>query len=507
MIPAGPTSRLNGSTAAGARQVLAGCLVGLLVVVTGAAVGGSTAQIAVLAGLGTAVGLGVLAGRRLVQVRVLLAGLVLIMLYIPARRYVFAVQLPFQLAPYRALILLILTVSFVVLLRNPSYGVRGGIAGWPFLLITIAVFSSEMLNGSRVNPLGSFVVKSLSQFLALVFVYFLAATFIRTRQQVDRFVKLLVIAASALALEALYESHSGFNIFDRLSFIPGLDFTGVVNLSSLERGGHLRVIASSEHPIALGAMFVLIVPLAMHLARRSRIWLVAVLLLVIGAMATTSRTAVLMLITLVVVYLIVRRRETARLWPLLIPALAAIHVALPGTIGTLYSSFTPKGGLIAQQSNIVLDQGVAGLSLRANGRLADIGPSIAEWSRKPAFGEGFGTRVIGYNVGFNNAAILDNQWLGIMLDTGAAGMAGWLWLFVRSSRRLLRIGRHDRSEDGWLTVAFAGAIIAYAVGMLTYDAFAFDQTTVVFVFILALGSAVVRFISEERTAAEQVAET
>ena len=138
MIPAGPTSRLT-PPSVGGLSVLAGSLVGLVVLISTAALGGNTSTIAVIAGLGTAVGLVVVVGRQFVSVPVLLGGLVLVMLYVPARRYVFAINLPFGLAPYRALILFIVAVSFVVLLRNPSFGIRGGIAGWPFLLLIVAV--------------------------------------------------------------------------------------------------------------------------------------------------------------------------------------------------------------------------------------------------------------------------------------------------------------------------------------------------------------------------------
>ena len=52
-----------------------------------------------------------------------------------------------------------------------------------------------------------------------------------------------------------------------------------------------------------------------------------------------------------IVFLCLKPAETIKLWPALIPAFAVIHVALPGTIGSLKDAFFPKGGLIAQQSN------------------------------------------------------------------------------------------------------------------------------------------------------------
>ena len=53
----------------------------------------------------------------------------------------------------------------------------------------------------------------------------------------------------------------------------------------------MRTTASAEHPIALGAMLVMLLPLAIYLFRRrgERIWLVAAATLTMGALATGSR--------------------------------------------------------------------------------------------------------------------------------------------------------------------------------------------------------------------------
>ena len=59
-----------------------------------------------------------------------------------------------------------------------------------------------------------------------------------------------------------------------------------------------------------------------------------------------------------------------RLWPVLIPALVLVHVAIPGTLGTLKESFAPPGGLLAEQQ-VVSGGGVQ----PGGGRLADIAPS------------------------------------------------------------------------------------------------------------------------------------
>jgi polysaccharide biosynthesis protein PslJ len=85
--------------------------------------------------------------------------------------------------------------------------------------------------------------------------------------------------------------------------------------------------------------------------------------------------------------------------------------------------------------------------------------------------------------------ILDNQWLGTLLGTGIVGFFGWLWLFVRAVRRFGAEAKRDDSERGWLLAAIAASVAAYAVGMLTFDAFAFIQVTFLLFILIGLGAA------------------
>jgi hypothetical protein len=157
--------------------------------------------------------------------------------------------------------------------------------------------------------------------------------------------------------------------------------------------------------------------------------------------------------------------------------LIAVHIALPGAIGGLRGAFFPKGGLIKQQSNIV-----RGNEQRSNGRLADIGPALHQIGGEPLVGLGYGTRITA-GPGLN-AAVLDDEWLGTLEEIGLLGMSAWLWLFVRSIRRLSREAREDDSDRGWLLVGLTASLTAFAVGMLSYDAFSFIQVTfMVFIFL------------------------
>jgi hypothetical protein len=227
----------------------------------------------------------------------------------------------------------------------------------------------------------------------------------------------------------------------------------------------------------------MLIPLAVYLWRRyrQRSWAVCTLALTAGALSTVSRTGVVMLVVVGIVFLWLRPRQTRRLWPALVPALIVIHFAVPGTLGAIKESFLPKGGLIAEQKSDASGSG--------SGRLADLGPGLRRWQAEPLFGEGYGTLVVNANKTGIDANIFDDQWLGTLLAIGAFGFAGWVWFFGRVIRRLARESKHDDSDRGWLLTAIAASVAAYAVGMVTFDAFAFVQVTFLLFILSALASA------------------
>ena len=145
-------------------------------------------------------------------------------------------------------------------------------------------------------------------------------------------------------------------------------------------GGNLRVFGPSQQPIALGAALVVILPFAVYFARVSgRRWWLAAVLLLLGAFASGSRTAIVMLAVEGIVFLCLKPAETMKLWPALIPALAVVHFAVPGTIGSLKDAFFPKGGLIAQQSKFEAE-----LQPTACGRAYPIAQTNAKRSQSEA---------------------------------------------------------------------------------------------------------------------------
>jgi polysaccharide biosynthesis protein PslJ len=417
--------------------------------------------------------------RQLLAWRTLLVLVLVVIMFIPMRRYELPASLPFKLEPYRVIVALVVLGWITSLLYDPKVRLRASGFEAPFLLYVFAALLSDVANPVRVKAEQTYVVKNLTFLLSFVLVFYLVVSVIRSLGHLELLLKTLVLCGAIVAVAAVIETRTYYNVFNHLQgIVPMIHLAEVPRAQ--DRGARLRAMASAEHPIALGAMLVLLIPLAIYLARktRSRLYKVAAFLLAVGVMATVSRTGVLMLLVLGFYFVKLRPKETKRFWPLLLPGLLVVHVALPGTVGPLYHSFFPKGGLLAEQR--------ASAGTRGSGRIADVGPSMGVFKQHPILGEGYGTRVTDF--GKANAPILDDQWLGTLLETGIVGAGALLWLFCRVIRRLSRAAREDDSDIGWLYVGLAGAIAAFAFGMLTYDAFGFTQVTFLLFIAIAIAS-------------------
>src|SRR5919106_1479373 len=435
-------------SAAASSLLAAGGFAALAVVVVGA--GPPTVLAAAIAGSFFVAAVAV--KRPVISWTNVLMALLLVVLFIPIRRYRMPIDLPFQLEPYRVLVILIVGGWLASLLVDRRVRLRrSGLEG-PVAAVMVTTVGSILVNGGRVSELQSTVLKSLTFLLSFGVVFYLVVSVVRRRSAVDTLAKTFVAGGAVVGLLAVLEARTGITPFTRLHelvpvLIPDPSFT-----SEIGRGGAMRAFGPAEHPIALGAALVLLVPLAIYVARvSSPVWSLALVALVVGVLSTVSRTGILMLLAMALVFLWLRFRETRRLWPLLIPMLVVTHFAVPGTLGSLKQAFLP------------------------------------EVSERPFLGYGYWTRI---TTGADaNACILDNQWLGTLLDVGVIGALAWLWLFLSVLRRFGRPAKDDPSPTGWLLAAVTASVTAYAVGMFTYDALGFVQVTFLLFIVLGLGAA------------------
>ena len=226
--------------------------------------GGDPMAVALTAALASVLAL---AHREVLSWRSLVSLLVLIILFIPMRRYTVPVSLPIELDPYRILVALVLIGWTGSLLADPHVRLRKSGLEAPLILILAASLASILINGSRVSSVGIEVAKGLTFLLSYFVVFFLIASVIRRRDQVDFLLRVLVGGGAVLAASAIFESRTQYNVFDHLSaVIPILHqqetAEGVIDM----RG--FRAFGSAQHPIALSAALVLLLPVSIYLVRR-----------------------------------------------------------------------------------------------------------------------------------------------------------------------------------------------------------------------------------------------
>ena len=425
----------------------------------------------------------------------LLGAVVFLMLVIPVKRYTLS---GVGIEPFRVLTALVVAALVSSALIQPEVRARSGM-GLPICAIAGAIVLSEFTNYGRITGGGlrSDVLLSVLGFVSYFAVFWLVCVALQRRSQIDTLLMGIVIGAAFIGVSAVIESRTRYNPFDHLQqYIPVLNFSGVPYVP--DRGGGARAYASGQHPIALGAALVMLIPVAVYLYRRSgrHWWWLAIAALALGALATRSRTGIVMLVIELIVFLSLKRRETVRLLPYLVPVILAAHVAVPGTLGSLQDAFNPAGGIVKSEQN-------AGAEWHSNygvGRIGEWDPALKEWEQTPIFGQGFGTRVTDLKSPTFNAPILDDAWLGVLLELGVVGVAALIWFFRRIIVRMSRLSQRVGEDDSWLAVGLAAAIAAYAFGMFTFDSFAFVQVTVLMFILVGVACAFARLpeIAERR---------
>ena len=194
-----------------------------------------------------------------------LIALLLFVWLVPIRLYTLSVSLPFNLEPYRAF-LLVLVFAWAVALIARRGRVDAAGHGKALAALALVVLGSFLANVGELDSVEG--VKSLSFMLSYVAVFLLITSTVESIAQAEKLIAWIVAGGAVVSVAALYEGATDYNVFNHLdSWIPALEQLPreVVKV----RGGQLRVLGSSQHPIALGCALTMTVPLAVYLARHA----------------------------------------------------------------------------------------------------------------------------------------------------------------------------------------------------------------------------------------------
>jgi O-antigen ligase len=270
--------------------------------------------------------------------------------------------------------------------------------------------------------------------------------------------RILAYAGGGVAVLGVLQFVTGQALIDFIQ-VPGLT-PHTALLSVNDRSGYNRVAGTASHPIEYGVVLAMLLPLALHFAfaDKHRVWLVRwfpVIAIGFAIPISVSRSAVVAAIAALLV-LIPTWPASRRRWSYLaiIGAIGVIYVTVPGLLGTMTRLFTGIGS----------DSSAA--SRTDSYEIA--------WDfivRSPVFGRGLLTFLPEYR-------ILDNQYLGLLIEVGVLGTLAFIALVVTAIVVATRVRRASSvSNVRSAATSLTALLVAGVCGFATFDAFSFPQVS------------------------------
>jgi len=290
---------------------------------------------------------------------------------------------------------------------------------------------------------------------ALVGVAVFAADGIADLDRVHVLARRVVGFAAFVASLGIVQFVTGWNPAGRLS-IPGLARN--LSIQNQDRSVFLRVQSTTLHPIELGTLMGIVLPIALTYAFLTRgrwpkrlAWAQVLLIAAVLPMALTRTGVIAALVGLVAIAADWTWKRRAEVLAAGVAFLAVMRLAVPGLLGTvfaLFSDLTQDNSTIARLH-----------------RYQAAGHYLLQhlW-----FGRGINTL---YPV---TQQVWDNSYLGLVVEQGIVGLIGWalvlgiLFFTARGARR-----RSSDPATSGLSQAMAGIVVAVGIAFYTADLGAF----------------------------------
>jgi len=298
-----------------------------------------------------------------------------------------------------------------------------------------------------------------------------AADGITSVDRLHTLMRRVVHGTALVAVIGIFQFATHFNPGRSLSF-PGL----TRNLVVYDQGrlSFVRVQATALHPIELGAVLGMVLPVAVHyaliatpLGRRRLAWLEVALIAAVLPMALTRTGVVVASVGMLALALDWTWKRRLRAVGIGVVFLAVMEFVIPKLLGaavTLFTRINQDNSTIAREQRY----GIAG----------------RYFLQHPWFGRGFNTLYPATH------QIFDNAYLYTVTETGAVGLAAVVLLFLIPifTARGARLRSTDPAVRGLaqaLAGCFAGTMIAYA----TSDMMSFPMATgLLFLFMGVAGA-------------------
>lgn len=410
----------------------------------------------------------------------MLAAFLVLVWLVPIDAIQLPVPLPIDPNPDRFLLLALVAAAIVSILADsrsapsrPAWSIS--VALLAFAAVALA---SLALNAQTLASLGD-LGQGVKQFALLASfggLFLFVATVIRP-SELRNFGVLIVVLAAVTAIGTIYEYRSGVNVFYDLAdqLLGGFASVKAPPASTLD--SRAEVFGPTEHGLAIATILTLALPFAVlgvvstRTRMRKVLYGLAVALIFAGAVCTQRKTSIIAPAIVVLVLVVYWPREMLRLAPLGVALLVLVHLIAPGAITGVTSQIF-GGDLFGSDSSVARTSDYEAVS-----------PDIAT---HPVLGRGYGsmdpTRSANYR-------ILDNQYLGWVLQTGFLGLAVFLALLATAMALAHRVIRHGRSADERRTgLAALAGFAAFAVANAVFDLSSFFQVPYMFCVIAGLCS-------------------
>lgn len=347
--------------------------------------------------------------------------------------------------------------------RAPQPIMRAMVGFTGCMVISYLVASTRAIDIVEMNATD----RALLSMLGWLGVMLVAGDLIPRLTRVDALLRRAVVLGAGLAALGLVQFRTGQSFTQYLK-LPGLIENDPLT-SVLGRDGLNRPAGTAVHPIEFGVVITMLLPIALHYAfvdrDRSivRRWL-PVAIIAVAVPASVSRSSILCTAVVLAFLLPTWEKKVRRLaYGAMTALMGLVFVGMPGMLGTLIRLFS---GINEDRS-----------------ALSRTDSYTTAWefiSRTPVFGRGFATFLPVYR-------ILDNQYLGSLIELGVVGLTSLIILFATGVVTALRIRRSctdPRTRS--LALSLGSSLAAGAVSFAFFDAFAFSMLSGMMFFTLGM---------------------
>jgi O-antigen ligase len=365
-------------------------------------------------------------------------------------------------------------------------------------------FASLAFNLPRVIRLGELDLAQKQLALLVAFGLFAWFAVVAMRpSELRAFSRLTIGLGTLCAVGVIVERKTGYNAFYEVSRAILSPIATVAASPTLIHPDPLRVdrpiiVGPTEHGLAVTTMLSMALSFAVVALLDARTWGrraaygLCVALMLAGALSTERKTGVVVPVVVLAALLVYRTRDLLRLWPLVFVLAIFIHVASPGALGTVSS----LQGFLNTDST--------------EGRTSDYAAIMPDVVTHPVLGFGYGSLDIAKA---DTYRILDNEYLGQLLQSGLIGVAAYLAMALAAVAVARPAARsRDRARASPAAAGLAAAV-GFAVASALFDILSFPQPVYLFLFAGAvctvaatgLRREAVAPIAEPRTAGRECA--